>query len=191
MSTGATPSPATASAASSPRPLSSRNSRNSSTASRSVPLGPPNAPSNGPSPGSPSGANKRGRNCKTGRGCLGNCWWRVRWKGGRSRLEGPTLPMCVFIPIRASEGELAQAEPHVRHTTQVRHPFKGASSELVSQRLAEQVGIVTLPGTFFSPPFADTEQDRYIRFSIANVDEATLRKVPARLAKLSRMWPSL
>ncbi|TKA57220.1 hypothetical protein B0A53_01176 [Rhodotorula sp. CCFEE 5036] len=74
----------------------------------------------------------------------------------------------------------------------VRHPFKGASSELVSQRLAEQVGIVTLPGTFFSPPFANPEQDdRYIRFSIANVDEATLRKVPARLEKLNKLWHAL
>jgi aspartate/methionine/tyrosine aminotransferase len=79
-----------------------------------------------------------------------------------------------------------------RTTKQVRHPFKGASSELVSQRLAEQVGIVTLPGTFFSPPFANPEQDdRYIRFSIANVDEATLRKVPARLEKLNKLWHAL
>ncbi|GAA5860394.1 hypothetical protein JCM3774_000405 [Rhodotorula dairenensis] len=73
----------------------------------------------------------------------------------------------------------------------VKHPYKGASSELVSQRLAEQVGIITLPGTFFSPPFADIDEDRYIRFSIANVDETTLRRVPARLEKLNQLWETL
>ncbi|GAA5978985.1 hypothetical protein JCM10908_002760 [Rhodotorula pacifica] len=73
----------------------------------------------------------------------------------------------------------------------VKHPFKGASSELVSQRLAEQVGIITLPGTFFSPSFGDLNEDRYIRFSIANVNEATLRRVPARLKKLNELWETL
>lgn len=48
----------------------------------------------------------------------------------------------------------------------VKHPFAGASSELVASRLAQHVGVVVLPGTFFCPPFegADVNEDRYIRF---------------------------
>ncbi|CEQ39352.1 SPOSA6832_00879, partial [Sporobolomyces salmonicolor] len=73
----------------------------------------------------------------------------------------------------------------------VKHPFPGASSELVASRLGEHVGVVVLPGTFFSPPFADVHDDRYIRFSIANVSNETLKKVPERLTALNRLWPSL
>ncbi|GAA5855373.1 hypothetical protein JCM9279_001702, partial [Rhodotorula babjevae] len=49
----------------------------------------------------------------------------------------------------------------------VKHPFAGSSSELVAVRLGEHVGVFVLPGTFFSPPFANVDDDRYIRFSIA------------------------
>ncbi|GAA5828231.1 hypothetical protein JCM3770_005411 [Rhodotorula araucariae] len=73
----------------------------------------------------------------------------------------------------------------------VRHPFAGAPSARVAARLGAQVGVVVLPGTFFSPPFADVQEDRYIRFSIANVDEDTLRKVPDRLRELNALWPAL
>ncbi|GAA5932065.1 hypothetical protein JCM3775_004231 [Rhodotorula graminis] len=73
----------------------------------------------------------------------------------------------------------------------VKHPFAGSSSELVASRLGEHVGVVVLPGTFFSPPFANVDDDRYIRFSIANVDERTLRLVPDRLRELNALWPSL
>ncbi|GAA6008556.1 hypothetical protein JCM11491_003347 [Sporobolomyces phaffii] len=73
----------------------------------------------------------------------------------------------------------------------VQHPFEGTSSESVARMLASQVGVVALPGTFFSPPFADINEDRYIRFSIANVSTEVLRQVPARLARLNELWPTL
>ncbi|GAA5914213.1 hypothetical protein JCM6882_004752 [Rhodosporidiobolus microsporus] len=73
----------------------------------------------------------------------------------------------------------------------VKHPFPGASSELVASRLGALVGVVLLPGTFFSPPFEDVNDDRFIRFSIANVSEDILRQVPSRLRKLNAIWPSL
>ncbi|GAA6015675.1 hypothetical protein JCM10207_008168 [Rhodosporidiobolus poonsookiae] len=73
----------------------------------------------------------------------------------------------------------------------VKHPFPGAPSELVASRLGKHVGVVVLPGTFFSPPFENVNDDRFIRFSIANVSEAVLRQVPARLRKLNELWPSL
>ncbi|KAK4052052.1 hypothetical protein OIV83_002346 [Microbotryomycetes sp. JL201] len=73
----------------------------------------------------------------------------------------------------------------------VMHPFERVSSEEVAKELASKVGVVVLPGTFFSPGFEDVDQDRYLRFSIANVDVDTLRKVPSRLNKLVEMWSSL
>ncbi|GAA5924066.1 uncharacterized protein JCM15063_005537 [Sporobolomyces koalae] len=72
----------------------------------------------------------------------------------------------------------------------VKHPFAGTASQVVAQKLAAQVGVVALPGTFFSPPFSDVNEDRYIRFSIANVSLKTLRLVPERLEKLNRLWQS-
>ncbi|GAA5996974.1 uncharacterized protein JCM10292_006121 [Rhodotorula paludigena] len=73
----------------------------------------------------------------------------------------------------------------------VKHPYPGASSESVASRLAEHVGIVALPGTFFSPPFDNVDDDAFIRFSIANVSEDVLRGVPERLRRLNELWPSL
>ncbi|GAA5826270.1 hypothetical protein JCM11251_007233 [Rhodosporidiobolus azoricus] len=73
----------------------------------------------------------------------------------------------------------------------VKHPYPGASSEFVASRLASLVGVVVLPGTFFSPPFESVDDDRFIRFSIANVSSAILQQVPARLRKLNALWPSL
>lgn len=46
----------------------------------------------------------------------------------------------------------------------VKHPFPGASSELVASRLGQYVGVTVLPGTFFAPPFENVEDDRYLRF---------------------------
>ncbi|SEC39854.1 Aspartate/methionine/tyrosine aminotransferase [Rhizobiales bacterium GAS191] len=60
----------------------------------------------------------------------------------------------------------------------VRHPFAG-SSEAAAERLAKEAGVLALPGSFFGP-----DQDRHIRFAFANVDEARLTSVAARLAAL-------
>ncbi|SGY67373.1 BQ5605_C004g02770 [Microbotryum silenes-dioicae] len=73
----------------------------------------------------------------------------------------------------------------------VKHPFKRSSSELVASRLGSQVGIVVLPGTFFGPEFDNIDDDRYIRFSIANVSIKMLQLVPARLRRLNEIWDSL
>jgi aspartate/methionine/tyrosine aminotransferase len=60
----------------------------------------------------------------------------------------------------------------------VRHPFQ-ATGEAVGERLAREAGVVTLPGAFFGPG-----QDRHIRFAFANVSDAALEDVPARLRAL-------
>lgn len=58
----------------------------------------------------------------------------------------------------------------------VRHPFPQASSMKVAQALAEQLGIITLPGVFFGDG-----QDEYLRFAFANADSATIQLLEARL----------
>lgn len=65
----------------------------------------------------------------------------------------------------------------------VRHPF-AATGEAVAERLAREAGVLALPGAFFGPK-GDADQDRHLRFAFANVDEAALSVVPARLAVLA------
>jgi len=81
----------------------------------------------------------------------------------------------------------------------VRHPFKGISALDVSMKLARDIGIVTLPASFFGLTAAGNllgpqssgvglqsdaqDDDRWIRFSVANVDDDSLRKMGERLAE--------
>lgn len=125
--------------------------------------------------------------------------------GGRRRL----LCLRAFSPWLRRVGG---SQKLIKSRAQVKHPFPGAPSELVAARLGEHAGVIVLPGTFFSPPFADVNEDRYLRFcefdtgtcvmvsvadltsisqAIANVSSETLEKVPARLTKLNEIWESL
>lgn len=68
----------------------------------------------------------------------------------------------------------------------VKHPFAGVSSLEVSRRLAEEIGVVTLPSAFFDEEGGETEEDagdkkRWVRFSVANVDDEKVRQVCERL----------
>lgn len=82
----------------------------------------------------------------------------------------------------------------------VKHPFKGVSASVVSERLAREVGVITLPAEFFCQAKADVvgkgdgeqekvasevvspaDDDTWIRFSVANVDDEKVRKVCERL----------
>jgi len=89
----------------------------------------------------------------------------------------------------------------------VRHPFPHVKAEDVSKRLAEELGVVTLPSIFFSQEarreidanvdtdvlavdWAASEQvreveadDRWIRFSVANVDDEKVKNVCERLSE--------
>ena len=72
----------------------------------------------------------------------------------------------------------------------VEHPFKGVSALDVSKRLAIEGGIITLPINFFSPPAISTSPQlatvggRWIRFSVANIDDDKIRSVCQRLREL-------
>jgi aspartate/methionine/tyrosine aminotransferase len=65
----------------------------------------------------------------------------------------------------------------------VEHPLVGQSAVAVAQRLAREMGVLTLPGSFFG----NASQDRYLRFAFANVD---VNEIAGLSARLQRMAPT-
>jgi len=61
----------------------------------------------------------------------------------------------------------------------VRHPFDGTSSLQVAMRMAQEAGILTIPGTFFGE-----DQEAYLRFAFANAGHDIIAALPERLAAL-------
>ena len=59
------------------------------------------------------------------------------------------------------------------------HPFDGTSSLDVARRMAEQAGVLAIPGTFFGEG-----QERHIRFAFANAGRDVIAALPGRLAAL-------
>jgi len=78
----------------------------------------------------------------------------------------------------------------------VRHPFKGVNSRDVSRRLAQELGVITLPSAFFCEVQTgeaknihyEEESGRYIRFSVANVDDLKIREICDRLQQSEGLW---
>ncbi|SOV04375.1 related to BNA3 - kynurenine aminotransferase [Ustilago sp. UG-2017a] len=73
----------------------------------------------------------------------------------------------------------------------LRHPFTSVPSDKVAQALAELVGVVVLPGAFFTPTHAEAKGESSgarLRVSVANVSTEKLAKLPERLAILSELW---
>jgi aspartate/methionine/tyrosine aminotransferase len=60
----------------------------------------------------------------------------------------------------------------------VRHPFGDEPSEDVARRLAVEHGLLCLPGSWFGP-----DQEAYLRFAFANLDEAAMPAVAERLVE--------
>lgn len=68
----------------------------------------------------------------------------------------------------------------------VRHPFKDVDSMDVCRRLAEEIGVVCLPAGFFTPSDSGTApgaMGKWIRFSVANVNNEKVEMVCQRLAE--------
>ncbi|KAI0369466.1 PLP-dependent transferase [Pilatotrama ljubarskyi] len=69
----------------------------------------------------------------------------------------------------------------------VRHPFKGKHANEVCKRLAQETGVLTLPAGFFGPKGEEDktvmDEDRWVRFSVANVDDRKVELVCERLAE--------
>ena len=76
----------------------------------------------------------------------------------------------------------------------VRHPFRNVESETVCKRLAQEMGVLVLPGSFFREEdkgerrTGDESADRWIRFSVANVDDDKVKKVCERLAECEPLF---
>ncbi|KAF9254847.1 PLP-dependent transferase [Marasmius fiardii PR-910] len=64
----------------------------------------------------------------------------------------------------------------------VRHPFLGIESTEVCERLAKEMGVVVLPGAFFGHRVGG-EDDCWIRFSVANVNEELVKWVCERMGE--------
>jgi aspartate/methionine/tyrosine aminotransferase len=63
----------------------------------------------------------------------------------------------------------------------VAHPFGATPAQDIARRLAETVGILALPGTFFGGP----DQSRYLRVAFANADSQALAGLARRLQALA------
>ncbi|KAI0342930.1 PLP-dependent transferase [Trametopsis cervina] len=73
----------------------------------------------------------------------------------------------------------------------VRHPFKGVDASEVCQRLAQEIGVICLPAGFFSPGQggrAQGDMGRWIRFSVANVDDQKVKQVCERLEECESLF---
>lgn len=62
----------------------------------------------------------------------------------------------------------------------IRHPFRGAKSEAVAEKLAREYGVVCLPGAYFGEG-----QENHLRFAFANADAPTILKLEERLRDFS------
>lgn len=68
----------------------------------------------------------------------------------------------------------------------VKHPFRDVDSADVCRRLAQEIGVISLPAGFFTPGEggkATGGMGKWIRFSVANVDDEKVKKVCERLAE--------
>jgi aspartate/methionine/tyrosine aminotransferase len=61
----------------------------------------------------------------------------------------------------------------------IRHPFRDQTSASVAERLAREVGVVTVPGSYFGPG-----QEDHLRFAFANAGGPVIERVAARLRAL-------
>lgn len=58
----------------------------------------------------------------------------------------------------------------------LRHPFTGVAAKTVARRLAQEHGILCLPGSMFGPG-----QDDYLRFAFANVEASVMPAIARRM----------
>ncbi|KAK7007567.1 aspartate aminotransferase [Favolaschia claudopus] len=72
----------------------------------------------------------------------------------------------------------------------VGHPFRGKGAKEVCRRLAEEMGVVLLPADFFTPvkDGEGEDEERWIRFSVANCDERRILEVCQRLGKCAALF---
>jgi len=72
----------------------------------------------------------------------------------------------------------------------VRHPFKGRDAMEVCERMSAEGGVVTLPIELFATDacLQDDDSRRWVRFSVANVDDETITHVCQRLSEIEQRF---
>ncbi|KAG5644095.1 hypothetical protein DXG03_009114 [Asterophora parasitica] len=76
----------------------------------------------------------------------------------------------------------------------VKHPFRGVTAFEVSKRLAIELGVITLPSAFFGEDGkgggdqAESDKTRWIRFSVANVDDEKVVQICERLGEAESLF---
>ncbi|EPS99007.1 hypothetical protein FOMPIDRAFT_1164550 [Fomitopsis schrenkii] len=73
----------------------------------------------------------------------------------------------------------------------VKHPFTHVHANTVCKRLAQELGVVVLPAGFFGPSQLSKpgeQPERWIRFSVANVDDDKVRLVCERLEESEKIF---
>ena len=96
------------------------------------------------------------------------------WEEGRSWFEPDVSPLARATSL---EGwELLSTGAYFGY---VRHPYRDTASFDVAMRMAGEVGVLTIPGTFFG----DGQED-FLRFAFANAGRDVIAALPDRLTAL-------
>lgn len=72
----------------------------------------------------------------------------------------------------------------------VRHPFKGRDAMQVCERMSAEGGVVTLPVEVFATEavLQDDGRRRWVRFSVANIDDEIITQVCRRLSEMEQRF---
>jgi aspartate/methionine/tyrosine aminotransferase len=98
----------------------------------------------------------------------------AEWRAGKSREIRDRAGTFRSAMAAATGWDVVQAGAYFAY---VRHPYAGRDARSVSRFLAQRLGLLTLPGSYFGPG-----QEGYLRIAFANVDDAGIAAFAARLA---------
>lgn len=95
------------------------------------------------------------------------------WRRGNNDEIARRVAAMKDVMSRLPEWEISAIGAYFAY---IRHPFRGAKSEAVAEKLAREAGVVCLPGAYFGE-----RQEDYLRFAFANADAETIMKLGGRL----------
>ena len=98
----------------------------------------------------------------------------AEWRAGKSREIRERAGTFRSAMAPAKGWDVVQAGAYFAY---VRHPYGGRDARSVSRFLAQRLGLLTLPGSYFGPG-----QEGYLRIAFANVGDAGIAAFAARLA---------
>jgi aspartate/methionine/tyrosine aminotransferase len=97
------------------------------------------------------------------------------WRAGNTRMLRARRTALLKAFARNDLGyELISAGAYFAY---LKHPHRGRKASEVARRLADRQNLLALPGSVFGP-----QQDDFLRVAYANVDDALMPEIAARLA---------